>query len=141
MTNTFTCPFPQAPNNPDGAILPADTTTKKTIFTAGANGSILKDLGITSTDTSNRTVQLWINVGGAGTDRLLGSIVVTALAGTDGAILPIDVMRSTVFPFFEYDAFGNRVMYLKAGTTLKAASLVTVTAAKEIDFVGSGLDY
>ena len=141
MAKTTTCPHVQNINNVDGAILPADTTTKKTVWTAGANDGVLKSFGLTSTDTSNRTIQVWVNIGGAGTDRLLGSLVVTALAGSDGATAAIDVLRSLFIPYLSYDAAGNKVFNAKAGTTIKIASTVTVTAAKEIDAIGEGGDY
>lgn len=141
MAKTFTCPHVQNINNVDGVILPADTTTKKTVWTAGGNDSVLKSFGLTSTDTVDRTVQIWVNVGGAGTDRLLGSVIVTALSGTNGSAATIDVLRSTMNLFLSFDSNGNRVFNAKAGTTIKIAATVTVTAAKEIDAVGEGGDF
>jgi hypothetical protein len=141
MAKTATCPHVQNINNVDGAILPADTTTKKTVWTAGANDGVLKSLGLSSTDTSNRNVQIWVNIGGAGTDRLMGTVVVIANAGNDGVTQVTDVMHSTLQQFLSFDAAGNRVFYAKAGTTIKIASTTTVTAAKEIDAVGDGGDF
>lgn len=141
MAKTSTCPHVQNINNVDGAILPADTTTKKTVWTAGANDGVLKSFGLSSTDTANRNVQIWVNIGGAGTDRLLGTVVVIALSGSDGVTAITDVMHSALLPFLSYDAAGNRVFNAKAGTTIKIASTVTVTAAKEIDAIGEGGDF
>jgi hypothetical protein len=141
MANTFTTPYPQTIVDCTGQILPADTTSKKTIVTAGANGGIWKSQGISSTDTSNRTIQFWKNAGGAGTDLLLGTIIVTAGAGNDGTTAMFDMLRNAGIPFFEYDAFGNKAPYLAASTVIKANSTGTITAAKEVDFPGSLLNY
>lgn len=142
MANTFTCPYPQTINNPDGVILPADTTSKKTIFTAGSNGSILRALFASSTDTSDRAIILYINVGGAGTDRQVCTVSIPLNSGNTTAIYPVDILHSAALAsYLAYDANGNRVWYLKPGTTLKVACTSTVTTAKEIDFVGDALDY
>lgn len=141
MANTFTCPFPQTIKNITGQILPADTTTKKTIYTAGSNGSIVKSLWVASTDTSVRTFNLYLNAGGAGTDQLIGTFTVAITAGDDAATNVLDVMRSNLFTGTAYDAFGNKALYLQASSTLKAACTTTVTTAKELDFNGEVLDY
>lgn len=146
MAKTNTIPQVQNANMPDGAILPADTTTKKTIFTAGANDSILRALGASSTDTSNRDVVLYVNVGGAGTDRQIATLQIPLNAGNTNALQSLDIMRllstaGQMIPFFAYDAYGNRSWLLKAGTTIKVACTTTVTAGKEIDFFGDGADF
>jgi hypothetical protein len=141
MAKTTTAPFLQNTNNADGTILPADTTTKKTIFTAGANDSVVKSLMLASTDTAAMNVQLFVNVGGAGTDRLLATIPVPANSGNLGTVPSVDVLRSSLFPALSFDAFGNKIINLKAGSLLKAAVLVTVTAAKQIDIFGEAGDF
>lgn len=141
MANTFTPPYPQTIKNISGQILPADTTTKKTVYTAGAQGSIIKSFGVTSTDTAARTVTFYINVGGGGTDEPFCAISIPITAGTDAATAPVDVMRSSLNTWTSYDAFGNKVLYLQASTTIKVASTVTVTTAKELDFNGEVLDF
>jgi hypothetical protein len=141
MPNTFTPPYPQTINNVAGQILPADTTTKKTIYTAGSNGSILKSLGATSTDTSSRIVIFYINVGGGGTDEPIGAVTIAITAGTDGVTAALDCLRSALMAWTSFDAFGNKVLYLKASTTLKVACTTTVTTAKELDFNGEVLEF
>lgn len=141
MANTFTPPYPQTIKNIAAQILPADTTSKKTAYTAGSNGSIVKSFWVASTDTSNRTVNFYLNAGGSGTDELICTLVITAGAGNDGTTNIIDVMRATTFTGTSYDAFGNKVLYLQASTTLKVACTTTVTTAKELDFNGEVLDY
>lgn len=141
MANTFTCPYPQTINNIAAQILPADTTSKKTGYTAGANGAIAKSCGICSTDTSNRVVQVSMNVGGGGTDEYIGAVTVTAGAGTDGVTAAVDLFRSVLMPWLSKDAQGNSVLNMKASTTLKFNSTTTVTTAKELDITGEVLEY
>lgn len=142
MSKTITAPFLQNLKNADGTLTSSTTiNTPATIFTAGANDSVLKSLNMTSTDTSARTVQLFVNVGGAGTDRLIGSFSIPAGAGSDPAVQAYDVMRSLYMPFLSYDAFGNKVMNLKAGTTVKVSVPVALTSAKVIDIFGEAGDF
>ena len=146
MAKTTTIPNVQNANMPDGSILPADTTSKKTIFTAGANDSILRSLGASSTDTSDRLINLYVNVGGAGTDRLVATITIPLNSGNSATIPAVDILRaltgsSYLIPQLAYDAYGNKVWNLKAGTTVKVACTTTVTTAKEIDFFGDGADF
>lgn len=117
-----------------GEILPADTTTKKTVYTAPTDGAVLKTLHCTSTDTAAMNVQLWVNDGS--TDRLLGTIAIAANSGNTGAIASVDMLSGTLIPGLGYDQNGKRVLSLKGGAILKVAALVTVTAAKKLDFLG-----
>jgi hypothetical protein len=146
MAKTTTIPNVQNANMPDGSILPADTTSKKTIFTAGANDSILRALAASSTDTSDRTINLYVNVGGAGTDRLVATILIPLNSGNSATISAVDLFHAltssaALMPFLPLDAYGNKVWMLKAGTTIKVACTTTVTTAKELDFFGDGADF
>lgn len=122
-----------------GQILPADTTTKKTIYTASANDAVLKSLNVTSTDTAAMNVALYVNDGTA--DRLLGTINVPALSGFNGTAPAVDMLNGTQIPGLAFDQNGKRILSLKAGAIVKVAVLVTVTAAKQIDFLGVAEEY
>lgn len=138
MATTATPVFPQAVNNGIGQILPADTTTLKTIWTAGANGSLLQALGISSTDTSARDLQFYITR--SGTDSLICTISAPINAGNTNAIPSVDVLRSSLWPWCMFDMAGNRQLRLKSGDVLKFAALTTVTAAKVINCFADGED-
>lgn len=128
-------------NNPDGVINNGTGTAKVTIWTAGANDSVLKALGCTSTDTNPATVLLYFNRGGAGTDRLIGAFALAPSSGSDGTTPAFDILRSTLITWFDFDAYGNHVLNAIAGSTLKAAVLSAVTMGAEIDFFGDGGDF
>jgi hypothetical protein len=139
MAVTATPIFPQSVK-PNGAqILPADTTTKKTIVTAGANGTLISALNITSTDTSARDIQLWFFNGSV--DQLLCTISIPITAGGTNAIPSVAPFQSSQCPAMPYDANGNRVMYLGSGQSLKIAATTTVTAAKQIDAIAWAGDF
>jgi hypothetical protein len=132
---------------PDGQILNATGTAKVTIFTAGANDSILRGLGASSTDTADEDVLFYVNVGGGGTDRLIARIKIPLSSGNSNTVPAFDVFRALnassayMIPFLAYDAYGNKVWNLKAGTTIKVAAASTITSGKEIDFFGDGADF
>lgn len=115
--------------------------TKVTVFTAGAEGSVLKSFGLVSTDANARTVQVFVNVGGAGTDRLIAAIPVPANAGSNGTSAVVDVLRHAMFPTPSYDAYGNKNLNLEAGTTMKIAATAALTAAAKITAFGEGGDF
>lgn len=140
MAKTFTVPYPQTCNNIDGTIVAADTTSKKTVFTAGANDSVIKSFGLTNSDSGAHIVHVYVNVGGGGTDRLIGTVNVLGSGGSDGTTPALDVMRSTIIPFFALDAYGNSTVTLKASSTIKIASGSTLSGGS-IDAFGEGADY
>lgn len=138
MAVTSTPALPQAINFGIGQILPADTTTLKTIWTAGSNGSLLQSLGMSSTDTSNRDIQFYITR--SGTDYLICTIQAPLTAGATNAIPSVDVLRHAMWPWLQYDMAGNRQLRLKSGDVLKFASTGTITAAKVVNCFADGED-
>lgn len=115
--------------------------TLVTAWTAGSNDAVLKSFGVTSTDTSARILQVWINIGGAGTDLLAGSVSIPAGAGNDGATAAVDVLRSAMLPWLSFDAYSNKVFNAKAATTVKVSTTTALTSAKTIQCIGEGGDY
>lgn len=106
--------------------------TKKTVFTAGANGSKVVAVLAASTDTSNRTAQLWLTR--SATSYLLSSTVVTTLAGTDGSQATQDLLTQALYPLPK-DNDDRQYLFLESGDTLQVSFTAQVTAAKEIDVV------
>ena len=139
MAVTATPAFPQAINTAVQTILPADTTTAKTIFTAGANGSKIDAIFVTSTDTAAR--DLILNVVVSATAYPIGIVSIPITAGTVSTVPTVDYLRSAQVPSFSFDAFGNKCMYIAAGVTLTANVGVAVTAAKVITIVVQGSDF
>lgn len=121
-------------------ILPADTTTIKTIVTAGANGSVIESLNISNTDAGVAyTLQLYMNDGS--TNHLLCSVNIPLSSGNTTAAPAVDVLRSGLVPGVILDANGNYVLNVPSGFIFKAAVTVTVTAAKVVDVVAMGSDF
>lgn len=113
-------------------ILPAATTTLVTLLTAAAAGSKVVGITITSTDTADRVVQLYVTRGGV--DILLSTVAVPLNSGTTNALPAVNGMSTTNLPGLPTDNDGQRYLLLQMGDVLKAAVTVTVTAAKAINF-------
>lgn len=139
MAVTNTPIYPQAINVGVGTILPADAQGYKTVFTAGANGSKIESLIISSNDTAAHDVT--INITRSAVNYQLGQISIPITAGYLNTAGSIDVLRSSIIPGLAYDSNGNKYLYLKSGDTLTINAPVTVTTAKQITAVASGGDF
>ena len=122
--------FVQTPKITPITIVPADTTTKKTVATAGANGSKVIGLSISSDDTAARVLQIWLTR--AAVSYLLATIDIPALAGFDGIVPVVNAMNSTEWPGLPVDNDGQTYFFLESGDTLQIATTATITAAKTI---------
>lgn len=125
--------------NPCVTFLPADTTAKKNIYTATGDDAVVKVLSVVSTDSTAANVQLWLYDGVS--DRLLGTIGVPLLSGSNGSAPAIDALNGVLIPGLGFDQNGKRVLGMKAGYILKASLLATLTAAKELHIVGVVEEY
>lgn len=139
MAVTATPIFVQTPESFGVQIANSDGTSKKTIYTAGANGSVIESLWVTSTDTADEDVIFYINDGS--TDHQIGRVKVPLNSGNTNAIPSLDLLRHSQMPMFESDSAGNRVLKLKAAHVLKVAAAATITSGKILDFFGTGGDF
>jgi len=140
MAGTATPIYPQTIKNWAVQILPADTTTLKTIVTGGTNGSVVEFVNIASTDSVARDVKLWLNDGT--TSYLLMTISIPANSGNTNALTSIAPLNSTtLFGGVPFNNSGNKFIYVANGWTLRINSTVTVTAATAINIVAHGGDY
>lgn len=137
MTVSNTAVFPQTPKKGLVQIVNADGTTKKTVVTAGADGIKVVALNASSDDTSNRTLQVFITR--SVTSYLIGSAVITTLAGTDGSTLPIDMLA--LIPGLPVDNDGQRYLFLESGDTLQVAVTGAVTAAKTVHVAADAANF
>ena len=117
----------------------ADSTNKKTVYTAGANGSIVTGLSGVTTDTSANNVALWVYDGS--TSWQLGCIRVAAASGNDGATNAVNLLNQTAIPALKLDAAGNPILELKASAVLQASVLVAVTSGKTLTLTPTAEDY
>lgn len=103
--------------------------TLKTIFTAGAEGSVVKAINCMNSDSA-KTVALIVTDASATFCSILGTVAVTGVAGYPATtVATFDLLSGTYFPSLPYDANGKRVLPLKAGYLLKLA-VPALTAAK-----------
>lgn len=70
--------FPLNPKTSPVTIVNADSTTKKTLFTSGANGSKLDAVKVLSDDSATVTLSFYANK--SGTDYLIGTVAVMGVA-------------------------------------------------------------
>lgn len=143
MAVTSTPAFAQSIAVGNAKIIPADTTTLKTVITAGANGSLIDSIVVSSDDGSAKDVQFWTNTGGV--DYLLFTVQIPANSGFTSSVSiksALDDQRagatSAPLGWYTLDSNGNKLLRLAAGEILKAKVLTAVTAAKTIYIRASG---
>lgn len=127
---------PQTPEAGPVQIVPADTTTQKSVFAAGANGAKITGVVACSDDTAARVLQL--SILRSAVNYVLGSVNVPALSGTDGIAPTVNLLDPSKIPGLPVDNDGQPHILLESGDTLQVKTLVTVTAAKTIHVVSFG---
>jgi hypothetical protein len=122
------------------SFLNADASTKKTIITAGANGSRVVALSATSTETAaDRLAQVWLVRSSVA--YLLTSVNVLRNSGFDGIAPNIDLLNQTIWPGMPFGGGaggfdGQSYIFLQASDLLQVSFTTAITAGKEIDIVG-----
>lgn len=140
MALTYQLPFLQSVKITPQSWVNADSAnTKKTVCTAGVNGSKVVGLTATSTDTSNRLAQVWLTR--SATSYLLASVSVPTLSGTDGTTPVVNLMNTTDWPGLPVDADGQPYLFLDSGDTLQVSFTAQITAAKEADVTALSADF
>lgn len=140
MAVTHTPIFPQTVKQGAVQILPADTTSLKTIYTGATDGSRVDNILITSTDTSAKDVQLVVTI--SGTDYVLGTISVPANSGFTNSVVTLNMLaHANMTSALNADNNGNKFLFLASGSILKIKALTTVTAAKAINVVAQIGDF
>ena len=125
--------FTQLPKITPVAFSNSDAANaKKTVNTAGSNGTKVTSVFAASTDTAARTAQLWLTR--SAVSYLLGSTIVAALAGTDGALPSQNLLTALLMPL-PVDNDGQPYLFLESGDTLQVSFTTQVTSTKEIDVV------
>lgn len=97
-----------------------DTTAKKTLYTAGANGGRVDGISVCSDDSAAINMNFYVTIGG--TDYYIGVVNIPIGSGYTTVVkvdaLPVLVPASQNF------------LYLPAAAILKSACLVTMTAGR-----------
>lgn len=130
--------FVQTPKIGPQSFVNADGTTKKTVVTAGVNGTKVVGLTATSTDTAARVCQVWLTR--SAVSYLLVAVSVPIGAGSDGVIPNVDLLSLILWPGLPVDGV-SPFFFLQSGDTLQVSMAVAVTAAKEIDVTAQFSDF
>lgn len=125
--------FPQLVQSPAVQILPADTTTLKTLITAGTDGTVVSELLITSTDSSARDLAVYVTI--SAVDYLIGTVSIPANSGFSSSVPSVGFFDSTQVASLPTDNNGHKFLVLGSGAVLKVKTLTTVTTAKAIQVV------
>jgi hypothetical protein len=140
MAGTATPIYPQTIKNWVQQVLPADTTTLKTLVTGGTNGSVVEMINISSTDTVARDMIFYMTVGGV--DYKLFTISIPINSGNTNAIAAVAPLNNTtLFSALPFNNSGNKFIYVANGSELKVAVGVAVSATRAIQIVAHGGDY
>ncbi|MHB8398423.1 MAG: hypothetical protein ACYDCI_05740 [Candidatus Limnocylindrales bacterium] len=108
----------------------ADTTTKKSFGTIGANGTRIDSIMCSTSDTVAVNLAFAINDGT--TDHYIGVVALPIGAGYT-TVARVDAM-ATLSPVLGY-------LVIPSGYTLKAGCVATMSASVTTDAVGIGGDY
>lgn len=123
--------FVATPKITPAAFTNADAAnTKKTIHTAGASGSKVVSVIVTSTETANARVgQLWLTR--SATSYLLGSFNTPINSGFDGSAATVNAL--SLMPGLPLDNDGQPYLFFESGDTFQVSFTTQVAAGKEVD--------
>lgn len=139
---TATPVFAQAPKPYVQQILPATTTTTVILVTAGANGTIIKGINCTNTDTAAASL-VQFNVARSAVNYLQTTVNVPLSSGNISAATapPVNAMAPANWPGLPVDSNGDPFLNLASGDTLLMNVTVTVNSGKVVACTAVGADY
>lgn len=117
----------QTPKFPKVQITNANNLTAQTLYTCGANGTLITGMWATSTDTSARDVQ--ISVLNTSTYNIV-TATVAINAGSVAGTPAVNLMSQANWPGLPLDNNGNPYFHCISGDVLQAGMIVQLTAAK-----------
>lgn len=123
--------FTLTPVNAGMQFTSADTTTKKSLYTAGANGGRIDAILVSTNDSAAVNLAFYLNDGV--TDFYIGVVAIPSGSGYT------TIVRMDALPLLA--PTNIKALVLKNGYILKAACLATMTAAKVTDLVVIGGDF
>jgi len=132
--------FPRQPNVGSVTITAAETTTLETVYTAGANGSKILGMIISSIDTANRDIVV-NRVTSTPTTYQLYTVPVPLSSGTADGVAAVNGMNPTYAAGLPVDNDGNPFIYLASGDTLQVNALATLTTAKTVSVTVFAVDF
>lgn len=156
MAVTNTLPIPQTLQNPVVTFANADSfsasnpgtapTNTKVFATAGANGSLITSIIVSSTDTAAQQVSFWFSPD-AGTTKYLMFVVNIPLgsgyggAGGTGVVANIDILGSSIIVGLPNGPDGRPIIELTANARIYCAMQTqAVTSNKNVYVFGQQED-
>ncbi len=133
MAGTPTPIFPQTVKN---YVAVSATTTQVTIVTGGTNGTKIESLNVSSTDGSAQDIVVWMII--SAVSYQLTRVTIPANSGNSATIPAVDLLRNAQFPSLAYDPNGNKYLYVANGSTLKIA---TINSISTITYFAQGGDF
>ncbi len=151
MAKTFQNPFTQTITQIGQTIVNATSFTAANggtaptntvlVTTAGADGSVVKSLMISSDDSSSRTVTFWVSTDSGTTKIMLGTVVIAANSGS-ATIINIDVLANSIITGFSIDQSGRPILELQANARIYAGVLTAaVTSGRTLYISGYQEDF
>lgn len=118
-------------------VLPADTTTKKTIATGAATGTKITGLSLSSSETAtNRDVAITITRGAVIYNLCYVTVPFGAGASAVQPVTPFSNIQG-----LPIDNDGQRYIFLNNGDLLQMNTTTAVTAARQVDGIAIGGDF
>lgn len=128
FTPNLTPVFAKQPQANRVTIVNANGQTFETGYTAGANGSKVLAVIASSTDTSNRDIQMAII--NTATTYILSTKTVPLASGTAAGTPAVSLLDPAVLVGMPVDNDGNPFLFLVSGDTLVFSALTSITTAK-----------
>lgn len=113
----------------------ADGTTKKTVYTAGADGALVDTVAVVSDDTAAVILEIHINDGT--TSFQVGELSIPAGSGTDGTSAAVNLLSTTALPWLQTSGG----LPLQATYSLEVNAKAAVTATKTVTVTPFGGDF
>lgn len=139
MAGTATPIYPQLNSSGLVSIGNADTTTAKTVYKGGINGSQITNISVAMSQGSGIDIQFSLLY--QGTNFLLSTFLLASSTGLIDTVPSTSILRSSQIPGLSLDASGNPILYLGSGVQLQVAALTTVTSGKAIFVYAQAGDY
>jgi hypothetical protein len=124
----------------NGGTAPTNTVL---LLTAGADGSVVKSIMISSDDSAAKQVSFYISVDSGTTKYLLGTVNVAAGAGlTSGTTSNVDVLGNYYLIGLPVDQSNKPIIELKAGAQIYAGAITAaVTSGRTLHVIAQMEDY
>jgi len=153
MAKTTTLPITQTIQNPVVAIVNATSfiaanggtapTNTLLLLTAGADGSVVKSIIVSSDDSSARQISFYLSIDSGTTKYLLGTVNVAAGAGlTSGTTVNVDVLGNYYLLGLPVDQSNKPVIELKASSQIYVGVITAaVTSGRTLHVTAQMEDY